>query len=132
MEFDDQAALLCSIPRPIRVTRRRSMVPRRRLELPRGLPHRYLKPARLPIPPPGHWRSGKSLNDAILVNRLLRWFYPRPAEAAAGNPLVLRRPEGGDRDSMALRLVTVFGGAGFIGRQGVQRRAKIRAQEIGR
>src|SRR3546814_16125518 len=46
MEFDDQAALLCSIPRPIRVTRRRSMVPRRRLELPRGLPNRYLKPAR--------------------------------------------------------------------------------------
>src|SRR3546814_13506797 len=60
MEFDDQAALLCSIPRPIRVTRRRSMVPRRRLELPRGLPHRYLKPARLPIPPPGKWRSGRS------------------------------------------------------------------------
>src|SRR3546814_3454696 len=40
MEFDDQAALLCSIPRPIRVTRRRSMVPRTRLELPRGLPDR--------------------------------------------------------------------------------------------
>src|SRR3546814_19653504 len=30
-----------------------TMVPRRRLELPRPLGHRYLKPARLPIPPPG-------------------------------------------------------------------------------
>ena len=30
------------------------MVPRRRLELPRPCGHRYLKPARLPIPPPGH------------------------------------------------------------------------------
>ena len=29
------------------------MVPRRRLELPRPCGHRYLKPARLPIPPPG-------------------------------------------------------------------------------
>src|ERR1700689_4778289 len=31
-----------------------SLVPRRRLELPRPCGHRYLKPARLPIPPPGH------------------------------------------------------------------------------
>src|ERR1700723_862875 len=29
------------------------VVPRRRLELPRPCGHRYLKPARLPIPPPG-------------------------------------------------------------------------------
>ena len=36
---------------------RAALVPRRRLELPRGLPHRYLKPARLPIPPPGHGAS---------------------------------------------------------------------------
>ena len=28
-------------------------MPRRRLELPRPRGHRYLKPARLPIPPPG-------------------------------------------------------------------------------
>ena len=34
------------------------MVPRRRLELPRPCGHRYLKPARLPIPPPGHGRDG--------------------------------------------------------------------------
>jgi hypothetical protein len=32
----------------------KAMVPRRRLELPRPLGHRYLKPARLPVPPPGH------------------------------------------------------------------------------
>src|SRR5262245_62061728 len=35
----------------------RPMVPRRRLELPRPCGHRYLKPARLPIPPPGHRRG---------------------------------------------------------------------------
>jgi hypothetical protein len=33
---------------------KKAMVPRRRLELPRPLGHRYLKPARLPVPPPGH------------------------------------------------------------------------------
>ena len=33
------------------------MVPRRRLELPRPFGHRYLKPARLPIPPPGRSRA---------------------------------------------------------------------------
>src|SRR5579883_1262857 len=32
------------------------VVPRRRLELPRAFAHRYLKPARLPIPPPGQAR----------------------------------------------------------------------------
>ena len=32
----------------------KALVPRRRLELPRPLGHRYLKPARLPVPPPGH------------------------------------------------------------------------------
>ena len=32
---------------------RLDLVPRRRLELPRPCGHRYLKPARLPIPPPG-------------------------------------------------------------------------------
>ena len=31
------------------------MVPRRGLEPPRPLGHWYLKPARLPIPPSGHW-----------------------------------------------------------------------------
>lgn len=30
-----------------------ALVPRRRLELPRPCGHRHLKPARLPIPPPG-------------------------------------------------------------------------------
>ena len=33
------------------------MVPRRRLELPRPNGHWHLKPARLPIPPPGHAMS---------------------------------------------------------------------------
>src|SRR5688572_16994115 len=37
------------------------MVPRRGLEPPRVLPHWHLKPARLPIPPPGH-RSRRARN----------------------------------------------------------------------
>jgi hypothetical protein len=37
------------------------MVPRKRLELSRPFGHRYLKPARLPIPPPGHlWAALKA------------------------------------------------------------------------
>ncbi len=39
--------------RPRTAGRSALMVPRRRLELPRPCGHRYLKPARLPIPPPG-------------------------------------------------------------------------------
>ena len=39
---------------PQRFSSRSALVPRRRLELPRPCDHRHLKPARLPIPPPGH------------------------------------------------------------------------------
>src|SRR5262249_46850525 len=38
------------------------VVPRRRLELPRPFGHRYLKPARLPIPPPGQQRARLSMD----------------------------------------------------------------------
>jgi hypothetical protein len=41
------------------------MVPRRRLELPRGCPHRYLKPARLPIPPPGLLGAFRNGGDSV-------------------------------------------------------------------
>ncbi len=37
--------------------KRMVVVPRRRLELPRPNGHWHLKPARLPIPPPGHAMS---------------------------------------------------------------------------
>src|SRR4029077_16148363 len=46
------------------------MVPRRRLELPRPCGHRYLKPARLPIPPPGH-READCRQPAPKVNEQL-------------------------------------------------------------
>jgi hypothetical protein len=46
------------------------MVPRRRLELPRPCGHRYLKPARLPIPPPGH-RDADCPQPASKVNEQL-------------------------------------------------------------
>src|ERR1700722_17619076 len=39
------------------------MVPKIRLELTRGLAHRYLKPARLPIPPLGHGTRLQSHNE---------------------------------------------------------------------
>ena len=46
------------------------MVPWRRLELPRPCGHRYLKPARLPIPPPGH-RDADCPQTAPKVNEQL-------------------------------------------------------------
>ena len=48
------------------------MVPRRRLELPQPCGHRYLKPARLPIPPPGHG------------NQRRRASKPQPRKASIG------------------------------------------------
>ena len=45
---ENKLAVLDIIPQPMVV------VPRRRLELPRPNGHWHLKPARLPIPPPGH------------------------------------------------------------------------------
>ena len=58
--------------------RNREMVPRRRLELPRPFGHRYLKPARLPIPPPGHFRwCGREhvyLRESCQADDFLSWI----------------------------------------------------------
>ena len=48
---EDKLAIIVIMPQRIVV------VPRRRLELPRPNGHWHLKPARLPIPPPGHAMS---------------------------------------------------------------------------
>ena len=45
-------------------------MPRRRLELPRHFCHRYLKPARLPIPPPGRRGGGYLLGRTCLCQTL--------------------------------------------------------------
>ncbi len=49
------------------------MVPKRRLELPRSCDHWHLKPARLPIPPPGQGACFEALSlpsPGLEVNRL--------------------------------------------------------------
>ena len=47
------------------------LVPRRGLEPPRGYPHWHLRPARLPIPPPGHVVGQNVLTDLGTVKRLV-------------------------------------------------------------
>ena len=51
--FCQERALWCEKPVNGREAIKMAMVPRRRLELPRPNGHWHLKPARLPIPPPG-------------------------------------------------------------------------------
>ena len=115
------------------------MVPRRRLELPRPCGHRYLKPARLPIPPPGHrcglaaCRAGNSAGGRCS---------PRGPNPSTGKPrtqlsrgrlrgrgLLFIKDEvtrsGSDDPTGATRSVAaVFGGSGFIGRYVVKRLAQ--------
>src|SRR5215475_1811962 len=101
------------------------MVPRRRLELPRPFGHRYLKPARLPIPPPGQQEGAivvgclPKSTGISLVRRSDRGLYLRPQWHSGGAPA--RRKS---RSVMAARFVTVFGGSGFIWRYLVQRLAR--------
>ena len=54
------------------------VVPRRRLELPRPFGHRYLKPARLPIPPPGR----SNVNPAFRAPFLLTSMHLTPTAPA--------------------------------------------------
>src|SRR3954468_3239613 len=64
------------------------LVPRRRLELPRHFCHRYLKPARLPIPPPGRRGAGIYWPGRGLSNAFGEMFqggpppWPPPAPAS--------------------------------------------------
>ena len=52
------------------------LVPRRRLELPRPCGHRYLKPARLPIPPPGHFGVPHGLRESGRARGVASAFPP--------------------------------------------------------
>ncbi|CBS88059.1 protein of unknown function [Azospirillum lipoferum 4B] len=54
------------------------MVPRRRLELPRHFCHRYLKPARLPIPPPG--LGARCVGGCLMIRPGgVNSFFPTPS-----------------------------------------------------
>src|ERR1700729_677405 len=44
----------------------KGVVPRKGLEPSRPLSHWHLKPARLPIPPPGHWRRLVRIGRALV------------------------------------------------------------------
>ena len=84
-----------------------TMVPRRGLEPPRPYGHQHLKLARLPIPPPGpvSWRRliGPGRGRVNGVSRL------SPRATAARN--AEDRPEAGPMS----KLVTIYGGSGFVG-----------------
>src|SRR5215510_2770480 len=115
------------------------MVPRRRLELPRHFCHRYLKPARLPIPPPGLRRRRLSPGDAqsqpafaYCEGREALYICGLSDTRARDSGLICRRfrrcrqarPRGIREGKMAAGVITVFGGSGFIGRYVVQRLAQ--------
>src|SRR5688572_28083031 len=98
------------------------MVPKRGLEPQRPLSHWYLKPARLPIPPPGpRPRSGE--RGQIVAE-------PAPVNAAAALPhfailpRVLSPRRSRTRGRLMQGLVTVFGGSGFVGKQVVRALAR--------
>ena len=64
-----------------------AMVPRRRLELPRPCGHWHLKPARLPIPPPG--QASEDGGDGLGAARQLvnaEWRLRHPPIGAACSP----------------------------------------------
>src|SRR3984885_11784635 len=112
------------------------LVPRRRLELPRPCGHRYLKPARLPIPPPGHSlrasRSGPGravggrCNPAPGQGQLAIQRFGHMAAVArlrASRPMHINRWTRQERTMATRSVATVFGGSGFIGRYVVKRLA---------
>src|SRR3954463_2646130 len=99
------------------------MVPKRGLEPPRPLSHWHLKPARLPIPPPGpRPRSGEG-GQIETARARVNGAGTTPHCAIAPRRLSPPRPSRGAKIQMQ-GLVTVFGGSGFIGKQVVRALAK--------
>src|SRR5262249_50272277 len=121
------------------------MVPRKGLEPSRPCGHWHLKPARLPIPPPGHRLLGRDRGDPGALGGAFcpekvrsqgergfsrRSFYtPRrdPGERLQSPGIgTYLAAKWGDLGvfGMTRPLATVFGGSGFIGRYVVRRLAR--------
>src|SRR3954454_20201260 len=109
----------------------KGVVPRKGLEPSRPLSHWHLKPARLPIPPPGHVAGLVRIGHALVKS-----LQCRPNTLYSGAALAYRESakshrylsnSTGRNSLMASNLetlVTVFGGSGFLGRNVVRALAK--------
>src|SRR5262245_60557055 len=69
-----------------------AMVPRRRLELPRPCGHWYLKPARLPIPPPGRRSRCGRVRPERRVGRGGGWGCQPALRSLLRDPEIAQRP----------------------------------------
>src|SRR6202048_3257090 len=112
-------------------TLRSVVVPRKGLEPSRPLSHWHLKPARLPIPPPGPGPVSTDRSRACqIASTPPKCAVQRRAVGVSRNGLIpcdlstltLRKwtPMASNLDT----LVTVFGGSGFVGRSVVRALAK--------
>ena len=118
--------LMMTLEQDMKLIEKQMVVPRRRLELPRPCGHWHLKPARLPIPPPGQIRYGNQYHPVHLAGKQIfegQATLPPLTNAIRiqANPLSKRKNmKSQNRD----KLVTVFGGSGFVGTQVVRALAK--------
>ena len=109
----------------------KGVVPRKGLEPSRPLSHWHLKPARLPIPPPGHVaglvRIGHALVKSLRChpNALYSEAVLAYRESAKCHRYLSNLTAGIDPMTSNLEtLVTVFGGSGVLGRNVVRALAK--------
>src|ERR1700683_3741610 len=103
------------------------MVPRKGLEPSRPLSHWHLKPARLPIPPPGPGPVSTDRSRACQIGKAIaKYAVQHPGDGVSRNPkntLAHSIELTGRMDPMASNqdtLVTVYGGSGFRGRSVVR------------